>query len=253
MRALTTSFYDWQQRFAAEQACLDAIAAQRWPEGFRCPHCGHDHGWPYAARHRYECARCYRQTSITSVTVFNGSGAPLTKWFWTLYFVSADKGGLSALRLSKIIDFAQRRLQPDAFPSPSGLAVQATYIPRITPPEEADHWLPWVHIVIANLKRLKRFLLGTFHGAVRPHRLQEYIDEFVYGFNRRSWEEQIPNRLLALCVGSTGPALCGTGAKYRPVFSLSVARPFSSSTPCRIPKNNRKVEGGPDRLHRWQR
>jgi len=42
--------------------------------------------------------------------------------------------------------------------------------------------------------------------------LQEYIDEFVYRFNRRYWEEQIPNRLLAHCVGASGPALCGTGA-----------------------------------------
>ena len=298
MQAPTTSFYDWQQRFATEQACLDAIAAQRWPEGFRCPHCGHDHGWLYAARHRYECARCYRQTSITAGTAFHGSRVPLTKWFWTLYLVSTDKGGLSALRLSKIIgvqwrtaytmlrtlraamgardslyrltelvevddayiganktgkagrgggrtpvlvaiektdegkpgfvaievldslakaqiiDFAQRRLQPDAvchtdaFASLSGLAVQATHIAKITPPEEADQWLPWVHVVIANLKR---FLLGTFHGAVRPHRLQEYIDEFVYRFNRRYWEGQIPNRLLALCAGASGPALCGTG------------------------------------------
>jgi hypothetical protein len=122
---------------------------------------------------------------------------------------------LDSLAKAQIIDFAQRRLQADAvchtdaFRSLSGLAAQATHIAKITPPEEADQWLPWVHIVIANLKR---FLLGTFHGAVRPHRLQEYIDEFVYRFNRRYWEEQIPNRLLALCVGTTGPALCGTGA-----------------------------------------
>jgi len=34
-----------------------------------------------------------------------------------------------------------------------------------------------VHVVISNLKR---FLLGTYQGAVQPHRLQEYIDEFVY-------------------------------------------------------------------------
>jgi transposase-like protein len=79
MQAPTTSFYDWQQRFATEQACLDAIAAQRWPEGFRCPHCGHDHGWLYAARHRYECARCYRQTYITSGTALHGSRVALTK------------------------------------------------------------------------------------------------------------------------------------------------------------------------------
>ncbi|MBK1633656.1 hypothetical protein CKO31_23515 [Thiohalocapsa halophila] len=230
----------------------------------------------YAARHRYECARGYRQTYLTSGTVFHGSRVPLTKWFWTLYLVSADKGGISALRLSKIIgvqwrtaynmlralrttmadrdnhyrltalievddayiganktgkagrggwrtpvlvaiekteegkprfvaievldslakpniiDFAERRLQPgsvrhsDAFPSLAGLTVTATHIAKITPPEEADGWLLWVHLVIANLKR---FLLGTFHGAVRPHRLQEYINEFVYRFNRRFWEE----------------------------------------------------------------
>ena len=47
---------------------------------------------------------------------------------------------------------------------------------------------------------------------MRPHRLQEYIDEFVYRFNRRYWAEQITNRLLALCVGTAGPALCGTSA-----------------------------------------
>lgn len=87
--------------------------------------------------------------------------------------------------------------------------MQAVHIAKITPPEEAAQWLPWVHIVIANLKR---FLLGTFHGAVRPHRLQEYIDEFLYRFNPRDWEGQIPNRSLALCVGLSGPAPCGTGA-----------------------------------------
>lgn len=121
---------------------------------------------------------------------------------------------LDTLEKSQIIGFAQRRLHPgavchtDAFPSLSGLGVQATHIAKITPPEEVDHWLPWVHVVIANLKR---FLLGTFHGAVRRERLQEYIDEFVYRFNRRFWEEQIPNRLLSLCAGEPSAPLRGTG------------------------------------------
>ena len=116
---------------------------------------------------------------------------------------------LGSLAKAPIVDFAQCRLQADAichtdsFPSLSGLVVQATHIAKITPPEEADQWLPWVHIVIANLMR---FRLATFHGAVRPHRSQEYIDELVYRFNRHYWEEQVPNRLLALCVGASGPA-----------------------------------------------
>lgn len=103
MQAPETSFYDWQKRYSTEEACRAAILAQRWPQGFHCPHCGHDHAWFYAARDRYECARCYRQTYLTPGTVFHGSRVPLTKWFWTLYLVSADEGGISALRLSKII------------------------------------------------------------------------------------------------------------------------------------------------------
>lgn len=33
----------------------------------------------------------------------------------------------------------------------------------------------------------KRFLLGTFHGVSGKY-LQEYLDEFVFRFNRRYWE-----------------------------------------------------------------
>jgi hypothetical protein len=88
-----------------------------------------------------------------------------------------------------------------------GLAIQTQHIAKLTPPEEADEWLPWVHIVISNLKR---FLLGTYHGAVRPHRLQESLDEFVYRCNRRFWEDQIPNRLLSLCIEHLPVALRGT-------------------------------------------
>ena len=298
MQAPVMSFYEWQERYASEEACAVQIAELRWPEGFRCPHCGDEHGWYCGTRRLYECASCHRQTSITAGTLFHGSRVPLRKWFWALYWVSTDKGSISALRLckligvqwltahkmlrrlriamnhrdsiyrltelvevddayiganktgkagrgggqtpvlvaiekneegkpgfvaievldslskSQVIDFAKRRLQPgavshtDAFPSLAGLAVQSTHIAKITSsPEEADEWLPWVHVVISNLKR---FLLGTYHGAVRPHRLQEYIDEFVYRFNRRFWEEQIPNRLLRLCVEHLPVALRGT-------------------------------------------
>ena len=61
---------------------------------------------------------------------------------------------------------------------------------------QVDEWLPWVHIAIANLKK---FLLGTFYG-VSQHYVQEYLNELCYRFNRRFWEEQIPNRLLRLCI-----------------------------------------------------
>jgi transposase-like protein len=47
----------------------------------------------------------------------------------------------------------------------------------------ANELLPRVHLV-ASL--LKRWLLGTHQGAVRPEHLEYYLDEFTFRFNRRT-------------------------------------------------------------------
>ena len=46
---------------------------------------------------------------------------------------------------------------------------------------------------------LKRWLLGTHQGAVRPQHLQAYLDEFVFRFNRRHcrWRTQLFQTLLS--------------------------------------------------------
>lgn len=41
--------------------------------------------------------------------------------------------------------------------------------------------LPWVHLIISNLKAL---LIGTFHGVSKKH-LQSYLNEYVFRFNLR--------------------------------------------------------------------
>ena len=56
--------------------------------------------------------------------------------------------------------------------------------------------LPWVHTIISNAKT---FCLGTYHHFCRKH-LQSYLDEFCYRFNRRFWEYQLFDRLLAACI-----------------------------------------------------
>jgi hypothetical protein len=46
------------------------------------------------------------------------------------------------------------------------------------------------HVSMAGVHRvaalLKRWILGTHHGAVQPEHLDAYLDEFVFRFNRRS-------------------------------------------------------------------
>ncbi len=132
---------------------------------------------------------------------------------WQIRIVAIE--ALDSTGKAHIIDFAKRRLHPqavchaDAPPSIAGLRVQATHTARIISPDQAEHWLPWVHVVISNLKR---FLLGTLHGATRRPQPQEYVDEFAYRCNRLFWEERIPYLLLALFVSAAEPAARVTGA-----------------------------------------
>ena len=111
MRALETNLLDWQKRYGTEEACARALTQQRWPEGFRCPRCGHDHGYVISTRHSCECSKCHYQTSVTAGTLFHSTNLPLTKWFWAIYLSASDKGGISAVHLSKqIVRFPGLRL-----------------------------------------------------------------------------------------------------------------------------------------------
>jgi len=94
-------------------------------------------------------------------------------------------------------------VRSDAYRALNVIKQHCTREARVTPPTEARRWLPLVHLVIANLKR---FLLGTFHGVSATY-LHEYFAEFVYRFNRRWWEGQIPQRLLQLASNHSAVAI----------------------------------------------
>jgi len=98
------SVFEFNQRYRNEDDCLQAIAKMRWPNGFICPSCQHDDGYRLSRRRVIECALCKHQTSITAGTIFHKTRVPLLKWFWLIFFVAQDKGGASALRLSKQLD-----------------------------------------------------------------------------------------------------------------------------------------------------
>jgi transposase-like protein len=49
--------------------------------------------------------------------------------------------------------------------------------------DNKDSVLPGVHLVVALVKRM---ILGTFQGRFAPDRLQNYLDEYVFRFNRRT-------------------------------------------------------------------
>ena len=100
MSGAPRSFIEFQERFGSEEACAAYLFAMRWPDGFRCPACGHAKAWPNRRkRFTFQCAACGSQTSVTSGTVMHGSKLLLTLWFWAAYLVASHSNGLSALQL----------------------------------------------------------------------------------------------------------------------------------------------------------
>ena len=93
---------DLEARFSTEEACLDYLFRLRWPEGYRCPRCGHPKGWRVRAT-LMECAACGYQTSVTAGTIFHRTRKPLTLWFRAIWWVTSQKTGASALGLQPIL------------------------------------------------------------------------------------------------------------------------------------------------------
>lgn len=94
-----------EERFATDDACRDYLVRLRWPEGFRCPRCGHGHAWS-VRRVRLECASCHGQTSVTAGTIFQDTRKPLRLWFRAIWYVTSQKNGVSALGLQRVLGLA---------------------------------------------------------------------------------------------------------------------------------------------------
>jgi ISXO2-like transposase domain/Transposase zinc-ribbon domain len=100
MAEFPRSLIEFQRRFPDERACASYLAQMRWPDGFRCPACGHGKGWQLSTKaFTWECAGCARQTSVTAGTVMHASKLPLTVWFWAAYLMATHSNGIAALQL----------------------------------------------------------------------------------------------------------------------------------------------------------
>jgi len=93
---------EFDERFNSEEACREYIFSQRWPDGFRCPKCGHSHGWTNK-RNLIECSDCRHQTSLIAGTIMQGTRKPLLMWFRAMWWVCTQKTGVSAAGLKRIL------------------------------------------------------------------------------------------------------------------------------------------------------
>ncbi len=265
---------EFEEMFKTEQDCIDYLILMRWPHGFECPVCGSIRSWK-KSKGRFECIDCHKETTITNGTIFHKSTKPLLIWFRAIWWMVAQKNGVSAkglqkilglgsyqtawtwlhkfrrlmvlsgrtklhgvvevdevliggkasgkrgrgaegksliavavevkgrktgrVRLAKILDassnslntFIENNIEPssmvitDGWPSYNGLSKKGYKheVQKSTVKDEGEEVLPNVHR-IASL--LKRWLLGTHQSYLNKNKLEYYLDEYVFRYNRRT-------------------------------------------------------------------
>jgi hypothetical protein len=98
------NFAEFEAFFSTERECLLYLARLRWPDGFRCPACAHEHYW-LRDDGLLLCCQCRRKTSVTAGTIFDKSRLGLRKWFQVIWYVVNQTGGVSALGLQRVLGF----------------------------------------------------------------------------------------------------------------------------------------------------
>lgn len=100
---------EFEEHFSTEEACRKYLFNLRWPEGFRCPQCGNDKGWPIKPFFLYECARCSFQVYVMAGTIFQDTKKPLRLWFRAIWTITSQKYGANALGLQRVLGLGSYR------------------------------------------------------------------------------------------------------------------------------------------------
>jgi transposase-like protein len=104
----TENLYSLMQRFPTPEAARAHLESLRWADGVFCPHCGTVNestkmGGKAGARGLWQCNACKAQFSVMVGTVFESSHIPLNKWLIVTHLMNANKKGVSALSISRMM------------------------------------------------------------------------------------------------------------------------------------------------------
>lgn len=95
------TFKQFQNQYANDDACLDAILARRYPRIDHCPNCGIGGKLTrIKGRRAYACKEgCHIYPCAG--TVFEHSSTTLTLWFHAMYLMTATRNGVSGKELER--------------------------------------------------------------------------------------------------------------------------------------------------------
>jgi transposase-like protein len=93
---------EFEKTFSSEENCIQYLIEVKWPNGYSCNNCFHNDYW-VLSRKRLKCKSCSSVVTITSQTFFDQSNKPLSLWFRAIWWMIAQKQGVSASGLQSIL------------------------------------------------------------------------------------------------------------------------------------------------------
>jgi transposase len=102
-KELRYTIQTFNAQFPDNDACLDWLKAERWPEGvIPCAKCKVDRKHHrVSGRPAYACDYCGSMISPMAGTIFEKSSTALRTWFYAMYLMSATRCGISAKQIQR--------------------------------------------------------------------------------------------------------------------------------------------------------
>ena len=101
----------FEKQFPNEDACREYLAANRWPEGARCPRCENSEVTELTTKpFHWQCYKCAAEGtsyrfSVLVGTIFENTNKPLRDWFRVMHMMLTSKKGISALQIYRVMGF----------------------------------------------------------------------------------------------------------------------------------------------------
>ena len=99
---------EFEKMFTTEEQCIAYLQEFRFPTGYSCRKCGYTDHW-VNKRGILVCKYCRDELSITAGTIFHRSKLPLTTVFRALWWMVAQKNGVSAIGLQRVLGLGSYR------------------------------------------------------------------------------------------------------------------------------------------------
>jgi len=93
---------EFERMFLTKEDCINYLYKIRFPDGYKCASCGNNESW-VNSRNVLICKFCRGETTVTSGTIFHKSKLPLTIIFRAMWWIVAQKNGVSAKGLQRIL------------------------------------------------------------------------------------------------------------------------------------------------------